>query len=187
MTISTLIILALGLAMDAFAVAISNGLCYRDKPLKIGIITAITFGLFQGLMPFIGYLGGITFSKMITSIDHWIALILLSIIGLNMLKEAFSKPDNDCDCCKEFSYKLLAIQAIATSIDALAVGISFALLDVKVGIACMSIAIITTVCCLVGFMIGRKFGIAFKQKAEVFGGFILIGIGLKIFIEHMFL
>lgn len=186
----TLLVLALGLSMDAFAVSITNGLCYQNFHKKQAIMTAGAFGLFQGLMPVIGYYCGIAFSGTISFLDHWIALVLLGLIGLNMIREAIKEMRDItpiCDACQsELTGKTLIMQAIATSIDALAVGISFAIIQVNIFFASSSIAIITFVISLLGCQLGKRFGGLLKEKAQIFGGGILILIGLKIFIEHMF-
>lgn len=182
----TLFLLALGLSMDAFAVSITNGLCYGEEAKKYSLYTALAFGLAQGIMPVIGFFAGITFSKQIESLDHWIALILLGAIGGKMIFEAIKEmklPPEEV-CKTQFSMKLLVVQAIATSVDALAVGISFALMSVNIVVAAGFIGIVTFFCCLVGVSIGKRFGLLLKHRAEIFGGIILICIGLKIFIEH---
>jgi len=186
MDIITLLLLALGLAMDAFAVSISNGLCYGKSAPRARVAGALAFGAAQGAMPLFGYLAGQAFSSAIERFDHWIALILLSFIGGKMVLEAIQEAREGEQCpAQAFSLKLLGVQAIATSIDALAVGVSFAVMKVNILMAASFIAVITFVCCLVGYGIGQRFGGMLKQKATIFGGVILIGIGLKIFIEHM--
>lgn len=180
----TLLILAVGLAMDAFAVSISNGMCYRYAPKKYGVYTAVAFGFAQGLMPLLGYLAGQTFSGAIQSMDHWIALCLLCIIGGKMIYEAFHEEEDGPVCERPFGLRMLVMQAIATSIDALAVGISFAVMGVNIVYASGVIAFITFLCCVVGYGVGIRFGGMLKQKAAIFGGTILILIGVKIFLEH---
>ena len=189
MSIFELFIIAVGLSMDAFAVAVCKGLSvYKLKP-KHMLITGLWFGGFQGLMPLIGYLLGSTFEKYITSVDHWVAFVLLGIIGANMIKESLSK-EEECDCengsDNAFSVKTMFVMAVATSIDALAVGITFALLpDVNISAAVMFIGIITFVLSCVGIKIGNVFGAKFKSKAELAGGMILILMGTKILLEHL--
>ena len=175
--------------MDAFAVAVCKGLSVYSLKPKHMLITGLWFGGFQGLMPLIGYLLGSTFEKYITPVDHWIAFILLGIIGINMIKEAFGKED-DCDCDGEwdsaFSVKTMFVMAVATSIDALAVGITFALLpDVNITAAVLFISVITFLLSCVGIKIGNVFGAKFKSKAELAGGIILILMGTKILFEHL--
>lgn len=184
----TILILSFGLAMDAFAVSITNGMCYKQFKRREMVLTAFTFGLFQAFMPVIGYIIGNTFYETISFLDHWIALILLSIIGINMILEGIKSYKNTEYVCKieNFTIKTLLIQGVATSIDALAVGISFAVTKTNIVQASISIGLITFVCCLCGTMLGKKFDVLLKEKAEIFGGSILIFIGLKIFVEHMF-
>lgn len=179
-----LIIIAVGLAMDAFAVSVCKGLSTQKIQWKHFLIIGAWFGGFQGLMPAIGYLLGSTFEQYITNIDHWIAFVLLAAIGGNMLKEAFSKEE---ECTGDsFAFKTMFVMAVATSIDALAVGITFALLpDVNIFVAVASIAVITFVISAIGLKIGNVFGAKYKAKAEIAGGVILILMGLKILLEHL--
>lgn len=186
----TLFLTSIGLSMDACAVSISNGMCFTNIHKKQIIYTAIAFGLFQGFMPVLGYMVGQTFSDLISFLDHWIALVLLSIIGGKMIVEALKElkyPEACLTTTKILTLKTLFFQSIATSIDALAVGISFAVMQVNILYASLSIGIITFICSLAGSYLGKKFGQMFKQKAEIFGGSILILIGIKIFIEHTML
>ena len=188
MQIYLLILLAFGLAMDAFAVSITNGMCYRMPVLKNALYSGLTFGLFQAAMPLIGFFAGSTFSGVIESFDHWIALILLSFIGGKMIVEVIKErrhPSKE-ELVREFSVKTLLVQGVATSIDALAVGVSLGLMQVNMAVAVGSIGVITFVCSYIGVCLGKKFGILFKDKAELLGGVILIGIGIRIFVEHMF-
>lgn len=187
MNIVEIVLLAVSLSMDAFAVALCKGLALKKINLKSCAIVGLWFGAFQGLMPMIGYFLGSTFADKITSIDHWIAFILLAIIGGNMIKESFDK----CDDCKDSSlgFKAMLLMAIATSIDALAVGVSFAFTDFDpdwfVYIAFVLIGIITFTLSSVGVKIGNIFGTKYKSKAEFAGGFILILLGLKILLEGL--
>ncbi len=185
-----LFVLAIGLSMDAFAVSISDGMCYKGMKKTQAVSIALAFGLFQGLMPLLGYLAGSTFSSAVQNIDHWFALILLGFIGGKMVVEAVRElrcPEQAQENCKEFSYRLLLVQAVATSIDALAVGVSFALMNVNIWTASSFIALVTFVCCIIGVFMGTRLGLLLKQKAEIFGGLILIALGIKIFVEHMWL
>ncbi len=188
MSLAELFIIAVGLSMDAFAVAICKGLSVRKAGIKEMAKAGLWFGGFQGLMPAIGYFLGSTFETYITKIDHWVAFILLGIIGANMIKESFSK-EGECDCGTDGSsmrIKEMFTLAVATSIDALAVGITFALLpDVNIGAAVGFIGIITFTLSAVGIKIGNIFGVKFKSKAEFAGGLILILMGLKILLEHL--
>ncbi len=181
-----LLILAIGLSMDAFAVSVCKGLATYELKKRHMIITGAWFGGFQALMPLIGYFLGTAFEKYVTSIDHYIAFILLGGIGANMIKESFSKEENETD--SSFSFKTMLIMAIATSIDALAVGITFALLpDVNIIAAVLFIGIITFILSAIGVKIGNVFGAKWKSKAEFAGGVILIILGIKILVEHLFL
>lgn len=180
-----LILLSVGLAMDAFAVAICKGLNMRKMNYKNALILALFFGGFQALMPAIGYLLGKQFEKYITSIDHWIAFILLSIIGIQMIAESFKKDDDKEEDADKLNLKEYFMLAIATSIDALAVGISLAFLSVSLVKSVSFIGIITFVISFFGVFIGNKFGARFKSKAEFAGGAILILIALKILLGHL--
>lgn len=186
MGIIELLILAIGLSMDAFAVAVCKGLATYKLKKRHMIITGAWFGGFQALMPLLGYFLGTTFEKYVTAVDHYIAFVLLGGIGANMIKEAFSKEEeNETDC--SFSFKPMLIMAIATSIDALAVGITFALLpDVNIFAAVLFIGIITFTLSAIGVKIGNVFGAKWKSKAEFMGGVILMFLGVKILIEHLF-
>ena len=180
-----LILLSVGLAMDAFAVAICKGLNMRKMNYKNALILALFFGGFQALMPAIGYLLGKQFEKYITSIDHWIAFILLSIIGIQMIAESFKKDDDKEEDADKLNLKEYFMLAIATSIDALAVGISLAFLSVSLVKSVSFIGIITFVISFFGVFIGNKFGARFKSKAEFAGGAILILIAPKILLGHL--
>ncbi len=187
MELTTLVVLAFGLSMDAFAVSISNGFAYGNIKRKQIIFTSFMFGLFQALMPVIGYFAGMAFSDLISSIDHWIALILLGFIGGKMMWDAYlesKETQENCETC-DISFKIIFMQAVATSIDALAVGISFAALDVNIFAGASLIGVITFACCLFGGIVGKKFNDLFASKATFFGGLILVILGIKIFIEHM--
>lgn len=183
MGIIELIILSIGLAMDAFAVAVCKGLSMQKMNWKKADVIGAYFGIFQALMPAIGYLLGVNFQENIQSIDHWIAFILLGIIGLNMLKEAIStETENSNDSIK---FKDMLILAVATSIDALAVGITFAFLKVNLWLAISLIGIITFTISVAGVKIGNVFGCKYEKKAELVGGLILILLGIKILLEHL--
>ena len=189
-----LFLLAVGLSMDAFAVSVCKGLASSKASLRNSLSCGIWFGGFQALMPVIGFFLGVLFADAIEAFDHWIAFVLLAIIGANMLKEAFS-----CDCCCEqhdadFSAKSMFVMAVATSIDALAVGITFACVPVNflqaselvnTAAAVCIIGIITFALSCVGTKIGSIFGSKYRARAEFFGGAILILIGLKILLEHL--
>ena len=176
--------LAVGLSMDAFAVSICKGLSVSRVRPKHMLICGLYFGGFQMLMPLIGYLLGVNFRSMIASVDHWIALVLLSLIGANMLRESFSR-DKDENVDASFGVKTMLLMAVATSIDALAVGVTFAFLEVNIVPAVSFIGITTFAFSAAGVLIGNIFGTKWKNKAEFAGGAILILIGLKILIEHL--
>ena len=179
-----LLVIAVGLSMDAFAVSVCKGLATQKVQVKHFLIVGIWFGGFQALMPTIGYLLGSTFEQYITAFDHWIAFILLGIIGGNMIKESLS-PEEEC-CNNSFAFKIMLLMAIATSIDALAIGITFALLpDVNILAAVSSIGITTFILSGIGLKIGNVFGAKYKAKAEFAGGLILICMGIKILLEHL--
>lgn len=179
-----LLSLAVGLSMDAFAVSICKGLSVNRVRPKHMLICGLYFGGFQALMPLIGYLLGVNFRSMIASVDHWIAFVLLSLIGANMLRESFSK-DKDENVDASFGVKTMLLMAVATSIDALAVGVTFAFLEVAIVPAVSFIGITTFIFSAAGVLIGNIFGAKWKNKAEFAGGAILILIGLKILIEHL--
>lgn len=179
-----LLSLAVGLSMDAFAVSICKGLSVSKVCPKHMLICGLYFGGFQALMPLIGYLLGVNFRSMIASVDHWIAFVLLSLIGANMLRESFSK-DKDENVDASFGVKTMLLMAVATSIDALAVGVTFAFLNVAIVPAVSFIGITTFIFSAAGVLIGNIFGAKWKNKAEFAGGAILILIGLKILIEHL--
>lgn len=184
MGIFTMASIGVGLAMDAFAVSICQGLKMIKVNKKYAVIIALFFGVFQVMMPLIGYVIGVQFESYITSIDHWIAFILLGFIGFNMIKESREKEEID-ECIYRLDYKELTMMAIATSIDALAVGVAFAFLNVNVLMAVSIIGIITFGLSLIGVLLGHTLGMKFKSNAEMFGGIVLIIIGLKILLEHL--
>ncbi len=181
-----LLLLAVGLSMDAFAVSICKGLSMHNAGLREGAICGAWFGGFQALMPLVGFFLGTLFADAIEAVDHWIAFGLLAIIGANMLKEALTK----CDGCEEhnadLSFKAMFVMAIATSIDAMAVGISLAMAgNVNIFTAILLIGVITFLLSAVGVKIGNVFGSRFEKKAQAAGGIILILLGLKILLEHL--
>ena len=184
MSLLELFILAVGLSMDAFAVSICKGLSVQTLRPHHPLICGVYFGGFQALMPFLGWLLGRQFQSLIISIDHWIAFILLGIIGFNMAREALSKDTEAPDDC--FGPGTMLPLAIATSIDALAIGVTFAFLDVQIAPAVAFIGGITFICSAVGVKIGNVFGLKYKSKAELFGGIVLMVMGVKILTEHLF-
>ena len=182
MHLSELFIIAVGVSMDAFAVSICKGLSVRTLQPKHSAGTAFWFGGFQALMPVIGYFLGISFADFVANVDQWIAFILLGIIGSNMIKESFFK--DECEYSPDFSAKAMFPLAVATSIDALAIGVSFAFLQVNIWKAILFIGLTTGAFSAVGVWIGKWFGCRYKSKAEFAGGFILVAMGVKILIEH---
>ena len=191
MGIFELFILAVGLSMDAFAVAICKGLATQKLKPRHMLTVGAWFGGFQALMPLIGYFLGTAFAKYVTAIDHWIALVLLCGIGGNMIKESFEKEEeNECECGRDgYAFKTMFVMAIATSIDALAAGISLAMdlngNNTYAFIAVAFIGIITFTLSAFGVKIGNIYGAKFKSKAEFIGGLILILLGVKILLEHL--
>ena len=179
MGVLELILIAVGLAMDAFAVSVCKGLSMSKMEWKKAVIIGLYFGGFQALMPLIGYVLGVGFEDKIKSLDHWIAFILLVFIGINMIKEAFETKEESND---KIDFKTMIILAIATSIDALAVGVTFAFLNVNIMLAISLIGIITFIISMIGVKIGNVFGDKYETKAELAGGFILIFLEQYIFI-----
>ena len=178
-----LFILAVGLSMDAFAVSVCKGLAMPGITVKKASIVAVWFGGFQALMPLVGYFLGVQFQDKITAVDHWIAFVLLGIIGVNMVREALS---GECGNTNDsLDMKTMFVLAVATSIDALAVGITFAFLQVEIVPAVTFIGVTTFVLSAAGVKIGNVFGTKYKSKAELVGGIILILLGTKILLEHM--
>jgi putative Mn2+ efflux pump MntP len=174
--------IALGLSMDAFAVAVTKGLCLRKIRLKHALITGLFFGGFQALMPLLGFFLGVQFEDYLTSIDHWIIFSLLFLIGVSMILESRKEEDTKCEA---LSMKNMTMLSLATSIDALAVGITFAFLHANISISVTVIGITTFVLSFFGVVIGSLFGSKFKAKAEIAGGIVLILIGAKILLEHL--
>lgn len=182
-----LFILAVGLSMDAFAVSVCKGLASKNADITGMCKCGIWFGGFQALMPLIGFFLGSLFAKYIVAVDHWVAFILLSIIGINMLSEAFSK-EEECECDKnaDFSFKTMLTMAIATSIDALAIGVSLSLAgNVNIWLSILLIGITTCILSALGVKIGSIFGDKLEKKAQILGGVILIVLGFKILLEHL--
>lgn len=186
MGIIDFILIGISLSMDAFAVSMCKGLCMRKFNAKNACVVAFFFGFFQLLMPILGWLLGVQFEKYITAIDHWIAFVLLAFIGGKMVWDAFhEKDDETCPVDEKLDIKELFVLAVATSIDALAVGITFAFLNVSILTASGIIGIVTFILSFLGVVIGNKFGTRFKKKAQVLGGVVLVLIGTKILLEHL--
>lgn len=187
MSFAELFLIGVGLSMDAFAVAICQGLCMPKLNWRHAAVIALFFGGFQALMPFAGWLLGSQFAGYIQSIDHWVAFGLLLLIGGNMAREALSPEEEEVACAvsAKLDYKQLLLMAIATSIDALAVGVTFAFLEVSI-VPAVSIIGCTTFCLsMVGVAVGNFFGARYKRRAELSGGIILILLGAKILLEHL--
>lgn len=184
-----LFLLAVGVSMDAFAVSVCKGLCMKKADWKACATCGGWFGGFQALMPLIGFFLGVLFAKAIEAVDHWVAFVLLAVIGFNMLKEAFGKDDQAqaCDITgADLSFKTMLVMAIATSIDALAVGISLAMAgDVNIWLAVLLIGATTFLFSAAGAKLGNLFGSRFEKPAQISGGVILILLGLKILLEHL--
>lgn len=183
MTNLEIFLIGVSLAMDAFAVAICKGLALKKVTIKHTITVGTYFGIFQGIMPIIGFILGISFQEIIIKIDHWVAFILLSIIGINMIKDSLSNETETLD--QNINFKTMFPLALATSIDALAIGITFAFLKVNVLKASLIITITTFLISIIGVIIGNKVGNKLEKKAETFGGITLVIIGLKILLEHL--
>ena len=184
MSLWELFLLAIGLSMDAFAVSVCKGLSVERVKRSNILACGAYFGGFQALMPLIGYLLGARFQSMIESVDHWIAFVLLLLIGVNMIREALGGDDEELDA--SFGVKTMLMLAVATSIDALAVGVTFAFLSVNIIPAVCFIGAVTFVLSALGVKLGGVFGMKWKRRAELTGGVILVLIGLKILIEHLF-
>lgn len=178
-----ILLISIGLAMDAFAVSVCKGLAMKKMSWKKAIIIGLYFGIFQAVMPVIGYFLGTTFERFITNVDHWIAFILLVGIGINMVKEAFDKESENRN--DNVDVKTMLVLSIATSIDALAIGITFACLKIHIVMPVIAIGLITFIISVIGVKIGNRFGDKYEKKAEIMGGVILILLGIKILLEHL--
>ena len=183
MSLIELFLIAVGLSMDAFAVSICKGLSVRKAEPRHSLIVGAYFGGFQALMPAIGYVLGRQFESLITSVDHWIAFVLLGIIGGNMIREALKGEQEELD--DSFTFRTMLPLAIATSIDALAMGVTFAFLQVQIVPAVLFIGVTTFVLSAVGLKVGNVFGAKYKSRAELFGGVVLVLMGIKILLEHL--
>lgn len=187
MGIGEQLLLALGVSMDAFAVSVCKGLCVKKATIKESAICGAWFGGFQALMPLLGFFLGTLFAAAIQKVDHWVAFGLLSVIGISMLKEAFEKEEVVCDVnSTDFSFKTMFVMAVATSIDALAVGVTLAMTDnVNIYLAVLLIGAFTFLMSALGVKIGNVFGSRFEKKAQFAGGAILILLGVKILLEDL--
>ncbi len=184
MSFIELLLIAVGLSMDAFSVSICKGLTTKVFSWRMALVCGLWFGLFQALMPTMGYFLGAQFQEMIEAYDHWIAFSVLALIGANMIREALSKKEEE-STNTALDFKTMFLLAIATSIDALAVGVSFACIQVKLWSSVLIIGLTTFVFSVLGVKIGNVFGARYEKSAGVFGGIILIIIGLKILLEHL--
>ncbi|MBR5930418.1 MAG: manganese efflux pump [Lachnospiraceae bacterium] len=187
MTFIEVLLIGIGLSMDAFAVALSKGLSMKKLNIRYGVLIAVFFGFFQAFMPLIGWLVCRSFEKYITRVDHWIVFVLLGFIGIKMIVDAIkdrNKEEKDSER-EQIRIGELFILAIATSIDALAVGISFAFLSINIWSSITIIGITTLILSFLGVLIGNKFGAKYQTKAQIAGGIILILVGLKILLEHL--
>jgi putative Mn2+ efflux pump MntP len=178
-------LIAIGLSMDAFAVAITLGLSIQKPKIIEYLIPGIYFGFFQALMPLTGYFAGTLFADKIMNVEHWVAFVLLGLVGGNMIRESFSKEEEKIHE-NPFNFIKMLLLAIATSIDALAVGVTFAFFQMNIFIAIMIIGLTTFIISIIGVKIGNIFGTKFKSKAEFVGGAVLVILGVKILIEHLF-
>ena len=181
-----IILIAIGLSMDAFAVSVTLGLSVSKPKIKEILIPGIYFGFFQAIMPLIGYFTGISFACKIQNLDHWIAFVLLGLIGGKMIVESFSKKEKKVNK-NPFLFTKMFLLAIATSIDALAVGITFSFFEINIFKAVIIIGLITFCISIGGVKVGNMFGVKYQSKAEFFGGAVLVLLGLKILIEHLFM
>ncbi len=178
-----ILLIAVGLAMDAFAVSLCKGLALRKVTLRNMLVAGLWFGGFQALMPIIGFYLGVSFYDLISAYDHWVAFFLLFLIGANMVREGLFGEEEEVDA--DMGVKTMVLLAIATSIDALAIGISFAMTEDSIFLPALIIGVVTLVISMAGVKIGSLFGDRFGKKAEVLGGVILIGIGLKVLLEGL--
>ena len=183
MSLIELFLIAVGLSVDAFAVSVCKGLSVRKAEPRHSLIVGAYFGGFQALMPALGYVLGRQFESLITSVDHWIAFVLLGIIGGNMIREALKGEQEELD--DSFTFRTMLPLAIATSIDALAMGVTFAFLQVQIVPAVLFIGVTTFVLSAVGLKVGNVFGAKYKSRAELFGGVVLVLMGVKILLEHL--
>lgn len=180
-----IVLVAVALAMDAFAVSLTSGMTIPKVKIQHALKIGLTFGLFQGFMPVIGYVGGALFSKQIEQVDHWIAFVLLAIIGAKMIYESFQNDDDESPK-DPLKWSVLIPLAVATSIDALAVGVTFSLFQVTLITGVVTIGVITFGISTAGVLMGHRFGHKIGERAELIGGAVLVLIGIKILVEHLF-
>jgi putative Mn2+ efflux pump MntP len=180
---TTVLLIAVSLAMDSFAVSIAHGMTIRKRRVATGLVMAFSFGLFQALMPVLGWLAGLTFIDLISSFDHWVAFGLLVFIGGKMIYSTRTEPEPEKDA--KLTVSVLLMLSVATSIDALAVGLSFSLLQVAITTPVIAIGVVAFLLSFAGFNFGNKLGKFFERKVQVIGGIVLIAIGIKILLEHL--
>lgn len=185
MGIIELLIIAVGVSMDAFAVSVCKGLSSRNIKFSNALTAGLWFGGFQALMPLAGFYLGVSFADFVSGVDHWIAFVLLGVIGANMIKESFE--DESCELNADFSFRTMFPMAVATSIDALAIGVSFAFLRADIWSSVLMIGLVTGLFSIAGVYVGNAFGCRYKSKAEFAGGAILCLMGIKILLEHTIL
>ncbi len=183
MDAATILLIALGLAMDAFAVSIAHGMAIRNRRVATGLAMAASFGAFQALMPVLGWLASLSFIELIAGFDHWLAFGLLAFIGGRMSYTAKANPKGEKEM--KLTASVLLILSVATSIDALAVGLSFSLLRVSIAIPVIAIGVVTFLLSFAGFSFGNRLGQLFESKVRVVGGIVLVAIGIKILLEHL--
>jgi len=186
MDLLSIVIIGVGLSMDAFAAALVKGLCTKDHRFRFALKIGLYFGFFQGFMTWLGYTLGLSFSSMINTYDHWIAFILLAIIGGKMIYEGFQEKDLSCEVDPGTGFMPMVSVSLATSIDAMAVGISLALLTTSILSTSLIIALVTFTLSILGVTLGKRYAALLDNKAEILGGLVLVGIGLKILIDHLF-
>jgi len=179
------ILLGVALSMDSLSVSIVNGIKYQNYTKFEMFMASLSFGLFQGLMPLLGYLIFIPFIEIVQSIDHWLVFVILAYLGISMIKEGLCKDKEECQCQERFTCKVLIAESIATAIDALSVGITLPSLALNPYLSCLIICCCTFAICIIGHSFGKKLGILLKDKAMIFGGSILFFIGLKTLLEHL--
>jgi putative Mn2+ efflux pump MntP len=181
--LATILLIAVSLAMDSFAVSIAHGMTIKNRRVATGLAMAFSFGLFQALMPVLGWLAGLTFIDLIASFDHWVAFGLLAFIGGKMIYEARTAPEEEKEA--KLTVPVVLLLSVATSIDALAVGLSFSLLQESITAPVVAIGLVAFILSFAGFNFGNKLGKFFERKVQIIGGIVLIAIGIKILLEHL--
>jgi len=185
MELTSILLIGIGVSMDAFTVALIKGLCTKDSRTRVSLIIGLSFGFFQGFMVWLGYTFGRNFTQSIISIDHWISFILLSIIGIKMIMDGMKTEPINCDIEPRISIKTLLYASIATSIDALAVGVSLSFINQAILQTSLIIGLITFTLSSIGVLIGKKSALWLDHKAEIFGGLVLLFMGIQILVSHL--